>query len=54
MRNHEPIEVAIPGARRVVGALLFLFAGLLLVGWMPFSAQTIGLAMLLVGAGLMV
>ena len=54
MRNHEPIEIAVPGARRVVGAVTLLLAGAILLGWVPFGAQTFSLTLILVAIGLLV
>lgn len=54
MRNHEPIEIAIPTMRRVVGAVLLLIAGLLLLDVLPFNAFVFGLILLVIASGLLV
>jgi hypothetical protein len=54
VRDHEPIEIAIPGARRVVGAAVFLLAILVFTGWVPFASGTLAVALLLCAAGLLI
>jgi hypothetical protein len=54
VRNHEEIQVGTPRFRQVVGALVLLTAALVLFGVAPFGAATFGVALLLVGAGLLV
>jgi hypothetical protein len=42
-----------PRARQVVGAAVLLMSGLVLLGWVPLEKGTFGVALLLVGAGLL-
>ena len=53
MRNHEPIEVAVPSSRKVVGCVVAVAGVLLLVGLLPFNPTAVGVLVLLIALGLM-
>ena len=53
MRNHEPIEVAVPASRRVVGCVVALAAIALLVGVLPFAPVPVAVIALLIALGLL-
>jgi len=46
-------DLAIVGARRIVGAIVLLMAGAVLVGWVPFEAYTVAAALFLVALALL-
>jgi hypothetical protein len=53
VRNDHEVQVAIPKLRQVVAvSVLALGAGVAL-GWVPFGPQMMGLALVLVAAGLL-
>jgi hypothetical protein len=54
VRNHEEVQIGTPRFRQVIGALVLLTAALVLFGVAPFGPVTVGVALLLVGAGLLV
>ena len=53
MRNHEPIEVAVPSSRRVVGCVIAVAGVALLVGLLPFNPTAVGVILLLIALGLL-
>ena len=53
MRNHEPIEVAVPSSRKVVGCVVALVALGLIVGFLPFGPTTMGVLTMLIALGLL-
>jgi len=54
VRNHEPIEVAVPARRQVVAVLVLLLGVAVLAGWVPLGPGVVGVALLLVALGLFV
>jgi len=54
MRDHGPIEVAVPPVRRVIGLLAALVALAILAGLLPPSGMVLGSALLLVALALLV
>ena len=55
MHNHD--EAQLPGpprARLVVGLAVLILGGLVLLGFVPFGMSTFGVALVLIGAGLVV
>ena len=54
MRDHD--EAQLPGPprlRKLVAAVVLVMAAAFLAGWLPFTATSVGLALLVVGAGLL-
>lgn len=54
MDHQEPQLPGPPRARQALGAVVMLMGALLLLGWLPFSLTTFAVALVLVGAGLVV
>lgn len=54
MRSREPIEVAVPLARRLVGVLVGLIGGALLAAVIPFDSHVLGITLILIALGFMV
>jgi hypothetical protein len=53
MHDHEELQLpGPPRARLALGALVMLIGGMLLLGWLPFGANTFAVVIILLGAGL--
>jgi hypothetical protein len=51
MANRRQIEIGIPRLRQLVGAVVLLIGGLMLLGVLEAETTTIGLALVVIGAG---